>query len=126
MSSGQATDSCTDSSVIHRSTPHLPTFSLPHPVLCVYGCACRTLCDAAEGGPFNRLILQSESGGDWEAGDEGGDAEGLMDVEGHDTTAQACWELYCRDTAMSTPERVNRGVASEMIYPKWCPQLADK
>lgn len=86
-----------------------------------------TLCEASEGGPFNRLILQSENGGDWEGDDEGADADadGLMDVDGHDSSAQACWELYCRDTAISTPERV-RGVASEMIYPKWCPQLADK
>lgn len=81
----------------------------------------RTLCDASEGGPFNRLILQSENGGDWEAEDEGDNAH--MDIEGHDTTAEACWELYCRDTAISTPERMR---ASEMVYPKWCPQLADK
>ena len=65
------------------------------------------------GGPYNRLILQTETGKEWEGGSDDGEGEsGVMDIEGdennnnsnshqHTATLDAQWLLYCHETQLA-------------------------
>ena len=69
------------------------------------------MCDASAGGPFNRLILQTETGKEWEGEmeDEEEGMGGTMDVVGdenqhnphHTAALEDQWLLYCHETQLA-------------------------